>query len=279
MKKIIFPIKNISFAHLAATAKKYNYSDFDLIKQAFDQKVLIENDNLSLMKKFIKSFEGKQNIKSQLYQDVCASFIIENKFDKTFLEFGATDGLEYSNSFMLENNLSWNGVLSEPSPQWHEALKKNRKKAKILTECIWKDTGKKMDFFMSDEGNLSTLKDFVDNDKISIPTNSITRKKSGKIISVETISLNDVIKNYFNGNCPSYISIDTEGSEYEILKSFDLENFRPKLFTIEHNFTENETKIDQHLFDNGYVRIFKKLTAFDAWYVCRDRLKQLELQQ
>ena len=267
MKKIIFPIKDISFAHLAATAKKYNHSDFDLIKQAFEQNVLNENNNIKLLKKFIESFEDKKNIKSQLYQDVCASFIIENKFDKTFLEFGATDGLEYSNSFMLENNLSWNGVLSEPSPQWHEALIENRKNSDIVTKCIWKESGKKLDFFMSDQGELSTLKDFIESDKISMPGNTEVRKKSGKTISVETISLNDVIKEYFNNICPSYISIDTEGSEYEILKSLNLKDFRPKLFTIEHNFTENESKIDEYLIGNNYLRIFKKLTAFDAWYV------------
>ena len=107
----------------------------------------------------------------------------------------------------------------------------------------------------------------VESDKASIPSNVDARLKSGKTISVETISLNDVVKEYFNSICPSYISIDTEGSEYEILKAFDLDNFRPKVFTIEHNHTENETKIDDLLITNGYVRIFRKLTAFDAWYI------------
>ncbi len=100
-----------------------------------------------------------------------------------------------------------------------------------------------------------------------MPGNTFARKKGGKIISVETISLNDVVKNYFNDVCPSYVSIDTEGSEYEILKAFDLDKYKPKLFTIEHNFTENESKIDEHLITNGYVRIFRKLTTFDAWYI------------
>ena len=36
------------------------------------------------------------------------------------------------------------------------------------------------------------------------------------------ISLNDVIIEAFNNQSPSYISIDTEGSEYEILKFFNL---------------------------------------------------------
>ena len=267
MKKIIFPIDNINFVQLAATAKKYNHSDFDLIRQAFDQNVLIKSDNLNLLERFIESFKDKKNITSQIYQDVCASFIIGEKYDKTFLEFGATDGFHYSNSYMLENNLSWQGVLSEPSPQWHDALKKNRKNSKIISKCIWKESGKKLDFFMSDQGELSTLKDYIESDKISMPGNTEVRKKSGKTISVETISLNDVIKVYFDNVCPSYISIDTEGSEYEILKSFNLKIYRPKLFTIEHNFTENESKIDEHFISHGYVRIFRKLTAFDAWYI------------
>ena len=267
MKKIIFPINNINFVQLAATAKKYNHSDFDLIRQAFDQNVLIKSDNLNLLERFIESFKDKKNITSQIYQDVCASFIIGEKYDKTFLEFGATDGFHYSNSYMLENNLSWQGVLSEPSPQWHDALKKNRKNSKIISKCIWKESGKKLDFFMSDQGELSTLKDYIESDKISMPGNTEVRKKSGKTISVETISLNDVIKVYFDNVCPSYISIDTEGSEYEILKSFNLKIYRPKLFTIEHNFTENESKIDKHFISHGYVRIFRKLTAFDAWYI------------
>ena len=267
MKKIIFPIDNINFVQLAATAKKYNHSDFDLIRQAFDQNVLIKSDNLNLLERFIESFKDKKNITSQIYQDVCASFIIGEKYDKTFLEFGATDGFHYSNSYMLENNLSWQGVLSEPSSQWHDALKKNRKNSKIISKCIWKESGKKLDFFMSDQGELSTLKDYIESDKISMPGNTEVRKKSGKTISVETISLNDVIKVYFDNVCPSYISIDTEGSEYEILKSFNLKIYRPKLFTIEHNFTENESKIDKHFISHGYVRIFRKLTAFDAWYI------------
>jgi len=120
---------------------------------------------------------------------------------------------------------------------------------------------------VSDQGGLSTLKDFMESDKISIPSNTNLRKKSGKLISVETISLNDVIKEYFNSICPSFISIDTEGSEYEILKAFDLNKFRPKVFTIEHNHTEKESKIEYHLINNGYVRIFRKLTTFDAWYI------------
>ena len=266
-----FKNKYVTFYKLVLFAEKTKLDSKDCLIQAFNQDALIDN-NVDLLKKFIDHFKKIKNSQSQIFQDIFASFIIGDKFDKTFLEFGATNGFDLSNSYLLENSFGWKGVLSEPSSQWHEALKKNRKNSKIITKCIWKESGKKLDFFMSDFGELSTLKDFVESDKISIPSNTEVRLKSGKTISVETISLNDVLKEYFKSISPSYISIDTEGSEYEILKSFDFYNFRPKVFTIEHNYTENELKIDELLISNGYVRIFRKLTSFDAWYVCKEIL-------
>ncbi len=266
-----FKNRNVTFHKLVLFAQKTNLDPKECLIQAFNQNALID-DNFDILKKFIDHFKNLKNSQSQIFQDVFASFIVGDKFDKTFFEFGATDGFNLSNSYLLENSFNWKGVLSEPSPQWHDSLKKNRKNSRIITKCIWNESGKKLDFFMSDQGELSTLKDYVENDKMSLPATTELRKKSGKTISVETISLNDVVKEYFNDICPSYISIDTEGSEYEILKSFDLNNFRPQLFTIEHNFSENETKIDKHLTNNGYYRIFRKLTAFDAWYIKENNL-------
>jgi len=266
---------NVNFWHVASTARSKNIDDFLLLNEAFNQNAL-NDQNRRFLKNFIDSFKNKKGIKSQLYQDVFASFVVGNKFDKTFLEFGATDGIEFSNSYMLENRLGWKGVLSEPSPQWHDSLKSNRKNTKIITQCIWSKSKETLDFFMSDAGVYSTINDFVDNDKNSMPANTKLRKKTGKIISVKTISLNDVVKEYFNNISPSYISVDTEGSEYEILKSFNFNSFRPKIITVEHNYTDIEIKVDNLMNDNNYKRVFKNLTDFDAWYVCENALRYLD---
>ena len=267
--------KKPNFWHIASVARNKNVNDYEILNQAFEQDIF-EEENKIFLKKFIDCFKNVKNIKSQLYQDVFASFVIGNQFDKTFLEFGATDGLELSNSFMLENTLNWSGVLSEPSPQWHEVLNENRKYTKIIKKCIWSESGKILDFFMSDRGNFSTLNEFIDSDKYSMPLNTESRKKAGKLITVETISLNDVIKEYFNNTSPSYISIDTEGSEFKILESFNFENYRPKVFTVEHNFTELQSKIDELMVSKNYERIFRKLTSFDAWYVSKEALNELD---
>ena len=50
--------------------------------------------------------------------------------------------------------------------------------------------------------------------------NSKLRNNKFKNFKIESISLNDLIRDEFNDKAPSYISVDTEGSEFEILKKF-----------------------------------------------------------
>ena len=117
-------------------------------------------------------------IRDRLYQDVFASFVIGDKFDKTFFEFGATNGVDLSNSYTLERYLNWKGTLSEPSPQWQDELKKNRPHANIILECIWSESNKKLNFFESDVGVLSSLENFKESDKVSMPGNTQARLKT-----------------------------------------------------------------------------------------------------
>lgn len=248
----------------AVKLKKLNHSDVLLL--AFQKKALID-DNNDLLSKFIDHVKKFKIIPSQLYQDVFASFIVGERFDKTFLEFGATNGLDLSNSYALEMFLDWKGVLAEPDYNWFSDLKKNRPNTEIVNECVWSKSGKKLNFWSADNGELSTINDFKENGIEFYKGNVEERNRAGKNVTVNTISLNDLIKNKFKSKCPSYISIDTEGSEVEILKNFNFNDYRPIVFTIEHSFTINELEIDKLMYANNYLRIFKDLTLFDAWYV------------
>lgn len=275
MQKVNFHNKESNFFMISSFVKQNKLDDFEILKQGVEQGALKDN-NLDLLSKFISFFQKKTLIKSQLYQDIFAEFIMQGENEKTFFEFGATDGFELSNSYTLENEYKWTGVLSEPSPQWHEALKQNRPKTKIITDCVWSESEKELNFFISDVGVLSSLEEFKENDKISMPGNTKARIKAGKTIKVKTISLNDVIIKYFDSVCPSYLSIDTEGSEFQILKNFNFKKHRPKVLTIEHNFTDIQTKIDELMFSNNYIRVFKKLTSFDAWYVAAEKFNEIK---
>ena len=87
-------------------------------------------------------------------------YFLKNKKNGIFLEFGFTNGIVLSNSFTLEHDFQWQGVLAEPSPQWHETLKKKCPKSTVITECIYSETGKYLDFFVSDQRVFLTLEAF-----------------------------------------------------------------------------------------------------------------------
>ena len=276
MLKIDFKNTPVNFFKIALFSKQKKISNYDILKQAYDQGVLFD-DKKKLLLDFVNYFKNFNNeFKSQLFQDIFASFIVRDNFDKTFLEFGATDGIDLSNTFTLENDLSWSGALAEPDINWIDSLKKNRPNSKIITKCIWKNSGEKLNFYSSDVGVLSSLEDFKNSDIKSMPDNTAQRIKSGKNIEVETISLNQVIEEEFNDISPSYISIDTEGSEFEILNSFNFSRYQPAVFTIEHNFTDLQKKIDELMFKNDYSRIFNNLTTFDAWYISKKALHKMK---
>lgn len=210
--------------------------------------------------------------KAQLFQDLFVFWILDGKEEGKFLEFGATDGLSLSNSHTLEHEFKWTGVLAEPSPQWHDKLKANRPNTTLLFDCIWTETGQELDFFVSDHGVLSTLTEFRESDRESMPGNTDARNSGGSIVKVKTISLDDVFVEYFDSSPIDYMSVDTEGSEFEILNNFNFEKYGPTVLTVEHNHTALEGKIDDLLFSKGYVRAFKAYTEFDAWYVKRSFL-------
>ena len=53
------------------------------------------------------------------------------------------------------------------------------------------------------------------------------------------------IANLNNKNI-NYISIDTEGTEYEIIKELNFEKFYPEIITIEHNYDKKKRDKDEH---------------------------------
>lgn len=207
--------------------------------------------------------------KAQLFQDLFALYIHRMKTHGTFLEFGATNGVELSNSLMLENEFDWTGVLAEPSPQWHPDLENNRPNAVVLDSCIFTETGEKLDFFVSNAGMLSTLDEFRESDALTMPGNTKARNEAGYHCEVETIALNDVMERFFSGKSVDYMSVDTEGSEFAILQRFNFKKYAPKVVTVEHNFSQSQKKLDTLFRENGYIRCFEKFTQFDAWYVLK----------
>lgn len=210
-------------------------------------------------------YANHQASTSQLQQDLIALYIaskISEKKTGFFLEFGATDGVTLSNTYLLESR-NWKGILAEPDQSWHASLFKNRT-AVIVTQCVYSKSGEMVKFRESSVGELSGILEFAENDGWGE-----TRRK-GSITEVETISLEDLL---IQKNAPKHInflSIDTEGSEYEIIKDFNFELWHIDFVAIEHNFTPARETLRIKMEDSGYIQIFPIISAWDSWFIRKD---------
>lgn len=204
---------------------------------------------------------GLQESKSQLRQDLFVLSELGFRKGGFFVEFGATNGVDLSNSFLLENKYGWKGILAEPGKGWHIALKQNRK-CQIDYDCVWSMTGQVLEFYETDIAELSTLDLFSNKEDFNI-----AGRKKGTRYPVHTISLNDLLKKYNAPKHIDYLSIDTEGSELEILSAFDFDEYSFSVITCEHNFTSDREKIYDLLTKRGFQRKYQELSSFDDWYV------------
>jgi hypothetical protein len=79
--------------------------------------------------------------------------------------------------------------------------------------------------------------------------------------------LNDLLIKHRAPKYIDYLSIDTEGSEYEILEAFNFNEFSFGIITVEHNYTPQRDMIFALLTGHGYIRKYENISAFDDWYV------------
>jgi FkbM family methyltransferase len=198
---------------------------------------------------------------SQLFQDLLVLFFLRGKRNGFFVEIGATNGVDMSNTIILERDFQWRGILAEPARCWHSELRASRHVA-IDTRFVWSRSGAILDFKESDAPELSTMLELVDRD-----FNRATRT-AGRTYSVDTISLNDLLAAHHSPREIDYLSLDTEGTELAILQAFDFSKYHIKIVTVEHNFCEPERRqMHQLMVNNGFVRIFELFSKFDDWYV------------
>jgi FkbM family methyltransferase len=204
--------------------------------------------------------------RSQLRQDLFVISETEHKIKNKkkggyFVEFGATNGIDLSNTYLLETEFSWTGILAEPARLWEKQLKANRPNASIETLCVWKDSNSSLIFNETDSPELSTIDSFSDGD------GHRNTRLAGKKYKVHTISLNDLLIKHRAPKYIDYLSIDTEGSEYEILKAFNFNEFSFGIITVEHNYTPQREMIFALLTGHGYKRKYENISAFDDWYI------------
>lgn len=195
------------------------------------------------------------NYVSQFQQDKFLDRVVFDQKDKGFfIDIGAHDGVTISNTLYFEKKKNWDGICIEPNPNVFDKLRQNRK-SQNLNVCI--GNGNRTVKFTKIEGYsemLSGISDSYDQRHLERINHEIAAKGGTKTeIDVAMITL-DSIDN-LKGQNIDFISIDTEGNEFDIVKSINFDALQISALVIENNY--NDDRIRNYLQDFGYSLIHK----------------------
>ena len=139
--------------------------------------------------------------------------VFPGKRNGYFIEAGVTNGVNGSGTYVLEKELGWNGICVEPQPAHHEYLAKSRSTA-IDHRALWSRSGEAVEFtcFTEKRGRSGIT---------SVNKNiAKLRDEAIETVTVETVSLIDLLMQHNAPKIVDYICLDVEGAENSIMGAF-----------------------------------------------------------
>ncbi|HWX20986.1 MAG TPA: FkbM family methyltransferase [Candidatus Binatia bacterium] len=173
-----------------------------------------------------------------------------------FVEVGANEPVDGSLTWLLEQN-GWRGLLVEPQRNLYEMLQRQRPASQVVcAACTAPGKQGLVDLYIPPRH----LEDFATLER-NVDDFSVEYERTEK---VEAVTLDELLK---RAGCVKvdFVSIDTEGTELDVLRGFSLESHQPALILLE----DKGRSLDKHrhLVRHGYKLV--KRTQLNNWYVPR----------
>lgn len=156
-----------------------------------------------------------------------------------YVEIGAFDPKRLSNCFRFYKR-GWMGVVVEPNPEVANRFLTKRPRDKFVNAGIGIDNGY-LDYFKYLIPALNTFskKAVLENNKKGFNVDSIEK--------IKILAVKDFLDKYVDKKI-DFLSIDTEGLDFEILKNWDWK-YKPKVLCVEK---DNDKRIEKLLTEKGY---------------------------
>jgi len=211
---------------------------------------------------------GVRKSYSQNYEDVLIDKALGNKATGTYLDIGAFDPVDLSNTKRFYDR-GWRGCNVEPEPvRFCKFLEKRPEDINLNVGVS--DCAGQLSFFDFEEGAYSTFSEVHAKDLLGAGA------KLKQKIEVPVISMKDIFEKYFQGRVVDFCSLDAEGMDLRILKSNDWDRFRPKVFCVELSPNDpsdtagQRESVGRFLVEKGYRKIgetFEYGNPLNAIYV------------
>ncbi|HWH23476.1 MAG TPA: FkbM family methyltransferase [Candidatus Limnocylindria bacterium] len=195
--------------------------------------------------------------KSQKGQDRWVLEVLRNKRRGYFVELAAADGMTHSNTYVLEKYFDWQGLCIEPNPDFYAQLVHNRS---CRTDPAVVDERPGEVLFRIDNGQFGGIVgDDVDNN----PGTRGKELEAARAIRLSAEPFVTVLRRHAAPTVIDYLSLDVEGAEERVLRSFPFESYIFRCVTIERP----TPRLNEIMLAAEYD--FVKNVQFDTFYVNR----------
>jgi FkbM family methyltransferase len=189
------------------------------------------------------------------------------------IEVGGADGLNGSPTKCLED-LGWKTLLIEPNPQLFTEAKKHRPHVFNCAAGEVCEDNVGMTIYTLNGGNETAVSGLNPNTKLIEQHQHLIQDQRLELVNKRTLNvliyewekvLGEEIPNI------DFVSIDTEGTELDVMKGFNIEKYQPKIIALENNFEDYNYR--RTMF--GYRYILYNRIGVNDYYIRESYLPQL----
>jgi FkbM family methyltransferase len=188
----------------------------------------------------------------------------------TYLEMGALNGVQFSNSHLFHKQLDWKGLLIEPNPINYKELVQNRPNEIALVHAAVCDTEQTVHFVNSENNAVGGIWEFAAPSFKRDWWWGITLD-SPQVQKITCMPLRKIIQEHVGDIAYfDFYSLDVEGAELQVLQSIDFDTVGFGIIFLEadeHNERKNSA-VRAFLFTKGYIHV--KLEARSDWFIHKD---------
>lgn len=153
------------------------------------------------------------------------------KTDGVFVEVGAYDGSSISNTAFLAD-LGWRGLYVEPVPEYAKMCNQRHKSNNVVIRQVAVGD-KESKVSVNVGGDISTTLNNPKEFYTSIGFPDEAKKHTGKRVIVKQVTLETLLTKEKISAKFDLLVIDTEGTEWSILKAFRINKWMPKMVIVE----------------------------------------------
>ena len=170
-----------------------------------------------------------------------------------FVDVGSFDGIHLSNSYSFEL-AGWDGICVEAHPEYFPHLQKNRPRSRtVWSACVEPGASSEIEFLTEPLGLLSG----IEADK----TLGIEKRYSARNMifpgwqkaKVPAATLTSILEEANAPRVISFCTLDTEGTELNVLAGIDFDRFAFRLILAEANTREEALKMENIMRVRGYL--------------------------